>query len=204
MTRKYAILLDGGFVITKLRKRLKRFPVADDVVNECNRIVEHPHLEKYELLRIYFYHAPPATDEVTNPIDNSLLKLGESELSRNSRQLLDTLEMKPNFALRLGETVSMGWRLGEKALKSLSASKREFQPKDFVPDIKQKGVDLRIGLDIARLSLRQIVDIIVVITGDSDMIPAFKFARREGIRMYLDHLGHGVRRELKAHADIIF
>ncbi len=52
-----------------------------------------------------------------------------------------------------------------------------------MPKIEQKGVDLRIGLDIARLSLRRMVDIIVVVTGDSDMVPAFKFARREGIRV---------------------
>ncbi len=111
--------------------------------------------------------------------------------------------MKPNFSLRLGEAVPMGWRLGDRALKSLSKTTRKIEPKDFVPDIKQKGVDLRIGLDIARLSLSHLVDVIVVVTGDSDMVPAFKFARREGLRIYLDHLEHGVRRELKAHADII-
>jgi len=72
-----------------------------------------------------------------------------------------------------------------------------------VPNVEQKGVDLRIGLDIARLALREMVEIIVVVTGDSDLVPAFRFARREGIRVYLDHLGHGVRRDLKAHADIV-
>ena len=70
-------------------------------------------------------------------------------------------------------------------------------------NIEQKGVDLRIGLDIARLALRQLVDTLVVVTGDSDMIPAFKFARSEGIRVFLDHLGGPVKRELKAHADLV-
>ncbi|MBN9305065.1 hypothetical protein [Devosia sp. 67-54] len=64
-------------------------------------------------------------------------------------------------------------------------------------------MDLRIGLDIARLSLRQLVRVLVVVTGDSDMIPAFKFARREGVRVYLDHMGHGVKRDLKAHTDLV-
>jgi hypothetical protein len=36
------------------------------------------------------------------------------------------------------------------------------------------------------------------------MIPAFKFARREGVRVYLDHMGHGVKRDLKVHTDLIF
>ena len=59
------------------------------------------------------------------------------------------------------------------------------------------------GLDIARLSLRGLVSVIVIATGDSDLVPAFKFARREGVRVYLDHMGLNVRRELKAHADLV-
>jgi len=38
--------------------------------------------------------------------------------------------------------------------------------------------------------------------GDSDLVSAMKFARREGLRVYLDTLGsHHVRPELKVHAD---
>ncbi|MEP7224437.1 MAG: NYN domain-containing protein [Actinomycetota bacterium] len=67
----------------------------------------------------------------------------------------------------------------------------------------QKGVDLRIGLDVALLSLRRIVDTIVLATGDSDFIPALKFARREGLRVYLDTMGAPVRPELVEHADFV-
>ena len=56
---------------------------------------------------------------------------------------------------------------------------------------------------LARLALRSVVSAVVVVTGDSDLVPAFKFARREGIRVYLDNMGHGVKRELKVHADLI-
>lgn len=48
---------------------------------------------------------------------------------------------------------------------------------DLVPDIKQKEVDLRIGLDIARLAMKNTVDSIVVVAGDSDLVPVFKFAQ---------------------------
>jgi len=47
------------------------------------------------------------------------------------------------------------------------------------------------------------VSVILVVTGDSDLVPAFRFARREGLRVYLDTLGHGVRRDLKAHTDLV-
>lgn len=70
-----------------------------------------------------------------------------------------------------------------------------------MPNVEQKGVDLRIGLDIAKLALQRLVDIVVVVTGDSDLIPAFKFARREGLQVYLCHFDHGVRRDLKVHTD---
>jgi uncharacterized LabA/DUF88 family protein len=85
----------------------------------------------------------------------------------------------------------------------MAAQARPLQEDDVELHLEQKGVDLRLGLDIARLALRQLVDTLVVVTGDSDMIPAFKFARREGLRVLLDHLGGPIRRELRAHADLV-
>ena len=203
MKPKYAILLDGGFVTKVLGKKLKKFPTADDIVAECDRIAALPVLSDHDLLRIYFYDAPPATGVLTNPIDQQRLNLANTPIHAQHSSLLDTLELRSNFALRLGETLVRSWRLGNSAFKDMVKTPRQPTAHDFVPDIEQKGVDLRIGLDIARLSLKEMVDIIVIATGDSDLVPAFKFARREGVRIYLDHLGLNVRRELKAHADIV-
>ncbi len=203
MTSKYAILLDGGFVTKKLQVRLKRFPNAADIVQECARVSGSPHLLNRDLLRIYFYDAMPAKDKLSNPIDGTQLELAATQEFRDHVSLLDSLELQPNFAVRKGELVVHGWKLGSKAFKSMTQSPRIPTAKDMVPDLEQKGVDLRIGLDIARLSLKEMVDIIVVVTGDSDLVPAFRFARREGVRVILDHMGHGVRRDLKAHADIV-
>ena len=47
-------------------------------------------------------------------------------------------------------------------------------PTDLFPEIDQKGVDLKIGMDIACMAIRQTVDTIVMITGDSDLVPALK------------------------------
>ena len=155
------------------------------------------------MLRIYYYDAPPASNNVTNPLDHSVMELGKTTIYTQANQLLSILELKPNFALRLGEAVTQGWKLGDSALLSLVTTPRNLTGRDLVPNIKQKGVDLRIGLDIARLALRHLVDVIVVITGDSDLVPAFKFARREGIRVYLHNMRHGVHRDLKAHVDLV-
>lgn len=73
-----------------------------------------------------------------------------------------------------------------------------------MPDVEQKGVDLRIGLDVAMLAFRRIVDIVVLVSGDSDLVPAMKLARREGLRVYLDPMGSRVRPSMTEHADFVF
>ena len=203
MDHKFSILLDGGFVTKLLSKRLGHFPGVTDIEAECTRIKTHAALQGYTLLRIYFYDATPATGKMKNPVDGSALNLGTTKTHSEHTSLLQSLEMRPDFAIRKGETVVHGWELGYLAMKSMTKKPRKPTAKDFVPNIEQKGVDLRIGLDIARMALRTLVDVIVVVTGDSDFVPAFKFARREGIRIYLDHMGHGVKRELKVHTDLI-
>jgi uncharacterized LabA/DUF88 family protein len=200
---RFAILLDGAFVIKKLQRALRCFPEAADIEAVCEQIKAHPTLADFALLRVYFYHAPPAKDTLVNPLDHARLNLATTPIYVRHESLIDRLELRPDFALRLGETVTHEWRLGTSAMKSLTRSPRPIQSSDLVPNISQKGVDLRIGLDIARLALREMVSTIVVVTGDSDLIPAFKFARREGIRLYLAHLAHGVSRELKAHTDLL-
>jgi uncharacterized LabA/DUF88 family protein len=203
MSGKYAVLIDGGFIKKKLQERHKHFPTVSEIQTEVDRIKTHDLLKAFSLLRVYFCDAPPASGIITNPLDGRRIDHSATSNHASNTSLQQTLEMQPDFALRSGETAVHGWSLGNMAFKSLLKKPRPLVSRDLVPDIEQKGVDLRIGLDIARLSLRQLVDIIVVVTGDSDMVPAFKFARREGIRVYLDHMGHGVRRELKAHVDVL-
>jgi len=200
---KFAILIDGGFLTKALAVKIKKFPEATDVEAECQRIRKHPDLASLDLLRIYFYDSPPASGTLKNPIDGSVLDLGSSPIFIRNEKFLNEIELLPNFALRRGELIARGWKIGNAALKTLLKKPAAPTAKDLVPNIQQKGVDLRLGLDIARIALRQTAQVVVVVTGDSDLIPAFKFARREGIRIYLDNLGMPIRRELRVHADIV-
>ncbi|HEX5135832.1 MAG TPA: NYN domain-containing protein, partial [Planctomycetota bacterium] len=154
-------------------------------------------------LRIHYYDAPPAIGRVTNPLDGTTINLRRSTTFTRMTSLHDEIESAPDFAVRRGEVVARGWKLKDGALRAIAKKRRPIQAADLLPDLRQKGVDLRMGLDIARLSLRRLVDVIVVVTGDSDLVPAFRFARREGIRIYLDHLGAPVMRDLKAHTDLV-
>ena len=140
---------------------------------------------------------------VKNPIDGSITDFSTVASSKRARALTDTLELRPNFAVRRGLVNDAGWKLGSAALDNLAKAPRAITARDLLPDLRQKGVDMRIGLDIAFISLRKVADVLVLVTGDSDFVPAMKFARREGMRVYLEHMGHGVLRSLKAHADIV-
>lgn len=201
---RYALLVDGAFVCKRLYRRLgNRHPTAHDILAECQRIRSHAAMQHGALLRIHYYDAPPAAGQLKNPVSGKVLNLGQSGTFARMASIHDTLELSPDFALRRGEVAVRGWRLKEHALRQVLRTRRAIRPNDVRPDLRQKGVDLRMGLDIARLSLRRLVDVIVVVTGDSDLVPAFRFARREGIRVYLDHLGAPVMRDLKAHTDLV-
>lgn len=201
----YAILLDGGFLTKKLYGKHKRYATADDVMAECDRLRALPDVADYELLRIYYYDAPPSSEALTRPVSKTQLKLATTDRFKHSQSLYDHLVLKPHFALRMGETQLSPnkWRIKPRSSKSLLSQPRALTDEDFELDLSQKGVDLRIGLDMARLALRAAVRAIVVVTGDSDFVPAFKFVRREGVKVILDPLGHNVRVDLKAHADVV-
>ena len=203
MPNKAAILFDGGFVKKKLTSSLGKFPTSKDVLDTLSAIRAKPRLNSTELFRVYWYDAPPFEGKARNPLDKSEIDFSVTSQARQNRALIDTLELQPDFAVRRGVLLHSGWKLGRAALASLAQASRPLTAKDLVPDMEQKGVDLRIGLDIALLSLKRIVDIAVLVTGDSDFVPVMKFARMEGVKVYLETLGHPVRRELKAHADFV-
>jgi len=66
---------------------------------------------------------------------------------------------------------------------------------------RQKGVDMRIGLDIASITLKKQADTMILVTGDSDFVPAAKLARREGVEFLLDPLWQRVSDQLYEHVD---
>ena len=72
---------------------------------------------------------------------------------------------------------------------------------DVMLDVKQKGVDMRIGLDISSITLKKQADKIVLFSGDSDFVPAAKLARREGIDFILDPMWNHIPPDLLEHID---
>ena len=60
---------------------------------------------------------------------------------------------------------------------------------------------MRIGLDIASLTLKKLASTIVLVAGDADFVPAAKLARREGLQFILDPLWQNISPDLFEHID---
>ena len=67
--------------------------------------------------------------------------------------------------------------------------------------LSQKAVDMKVGLDIATLAFKERVDQIILIAGDSDFVPAAKFARKEGVDFILDPMMNNIDPSLHEHID---
>lgn len=63
---------------------------------------------------------------------------------------------------------------------------------------------MRIGIDVATLAYKKLVDRILLISGDTDMVPAIKLARREGLQVVLAEVpGRRLNAELIEDSDFV-
>ncbi len=215
MTLRVAILVDSAFY----QKRAKAlFGVksgqdrADELYEYCKR-----HLRKRDsavgadeekfLYRIFVYDCHPSEKTIMHPLTQKSVWLKKTGLYTWTNDFHSALASKRKVALRMGELLesSAGYILNADATKKLCRKEitvEDLTENDFHLDIQQKGVDMKIGLDIAALSYKRLVDQIILIAGDSDFIPAAKHARREGIDFVLDPMWHNaIKPSLNEHID---
>ncbi|MGN1158220.1 MAG: NYN domain-containing protein [Agathobacter sp.] len=205
---KTAILVDGGFY----RRRAyvaygDKTPAerADELYEYCKRHLKM-HGEKSELYRIFYYDCPPMATQVYHPLTKKNVNFAKSATYAWSTDFFDELKKKRKVALRMGELSEQHahYSLKSNVLNKLlrgEISTADLKESDFLFNVDQKGVDMRIGLDIASLSYKKQVDQIVLISGDSDFVSAAKLARREGIDFILDALHTNIKPNLFEHID---
>lgn len=200
MNTCYAVLIDGGFAKRKLGTAPN--PATAETFDELvKRIAGSPELAASRLHRVYYYDSMPLESSAEKPLEGGSLEFGKQEIVGRSKKLFSMLSRLPMFAVRLGELSFNGWTVNYKKLARAQGKQLAISADDLKPAITQKGVDMRIGMDIAALSLKKQVQIIVLVTGDSDFVPCMKFARREGTQLYLVHLGHRVKDSMYEHSD---
>jgi len=210
METKTAILVDGGFY--KLRSNAlfgRKLPTerADELQHYCAlHIQDGGAYEKRSLYRIFYYDCPPLNAAVFHPWLKRNIYLGKSDLYAWTNTFFEALKKKRKFALRLGRlaNVGLGYRLASDVIKRLCDGRTTVDmltESDFSLETEQKGVDMRIGLDIAHLAYKRLVTQIILISGDSDFVPAAKLARREGIDFILDPMQSHIADDLMEHVD---
>lgn len=206
---KTAILIDGGFY----RKRANylfgtKSPSdrADELIEYCHRHLKSKTSGERELYRIFYYDCPPSEKVIYNPLTQKSVNLKKSDQYRWTTDFFNELATKRKVAIRKGELLesNAGYELKPDSLKKLLSKEitvDDLTQDDLILDIQQKGVDMRIGLDIAALAGKKLADQIILIAGDSDFVPAAKHARREGIDFILDPMWQNIKDNLNLHID---
>ena len=218
---KVAILIDGGYFLKRLPSVRRDIDASDPrkvagavrqlVSGHLNQLNEiHRASNSYSLLyRCFYYDALPYLNKGHTPITKRGIDFAKSDMALFRNDLFDALRTQRNFALRLGEVKKprgSSWVLkpdSQKRLLSGEIDVKGLADADFVPDLHQKGVDMRIGLDIASITLKRQADTIVLVSGDSDFVSAAKLARREGVVFVLDPLWYSVSSDLLEHIDVL-
>ncbi len=212
-----AILIDGGYFLKRLPTVCPSVDSRDpEAVARAmrrligahlwarNRIEKRPH-DRALLYRSFYYDAKPYLKKEHLPISGKSIDYARTDEARFRLRLFECLRRMSQMAVRLGEVRrERGWVLKEQVQKRLLKGEMAIQDlsdSDFSLGLRQKAVDMRIGTDIASLTLKQQIDTIVLVAGDADFVPASKLARREGVRIVLDPLWRNVAPELFEHID---
>lgn len=114
-----------------------------------------------DLLRAYYYHCLPW--QSPQPTQQ------ESQRFANMQKFLAAIDRTPRYMVRQGKLAVRGAR------------------PDGSQIFEQKQVDILLATDIVLLSAKRQVGEIIIVSGDSDFLPAVKIARDEGVVVRLAH-----------------
>lgn len=170
-------------------------------------IVYWPVSSKIEaFIEFFYYDCPPSDTTIYHPLLNKNINLKNSEEYEWMTNFLNEMRRLRKVALRLGRLNDgeTQFQLKYTVLKKICCGKismDDLSENDFQLMIKQKGVDMRIGVDISSLSFKKQVQQIILVAGDSDFVPASKQARREGVDFILDPMQAHIHNDLFEHID---
>jgi len=205
-----AVMVDAGFYLKQAQRIFGKQTPADAAKRLHRLALDHLNGDNgrrtSRLYRIFVYDAPPAAWKGHTPVGKQSIDLTRSPTAQWRHAFHESLRGLRKVALRMGEvpTSQVRWQLKPDVLKDITNGKKPWAgvtDDDFRLDLRQKGVDMRLGLDIASLAYKHQVNQIVLISGDADFVPAAKLARREGIDFILDPMWSTIRPGLYEHID---
>ena len=129
-----------------------------------------------QLVRTYYYNCPLPPDHPEDERDKQ-------------QKFLGALAHVPYLEVRLG-------RLSKKQATCPNCQK-PFQR------FAEKGVDMRIGVDMLSLASKNLIDVAVLVSGDADLAEAVKAVKELGKHVELAALPAGRSYELVQAADVV-
>jgi len=187
MASKIVILIDGGYLRVKAIKAGKTYNPAF-----IERFSQKCKTQDEDIFRVLYYDCAPYAGTVSLPVS------GNTYTFAGSDAWLSELARKDLFAVRRGVLKFRGYKPKQTPVNPVGPP----TDADFDPDFEQKGVDMRMGLDIATYSANRCIDRIVLVTNDTDCVPAMKHGRKSGLQTVIVELPNGKPApELLMHAD---
>jgi len=167
---KIAVLIDGGFLRVEAKKANKLYnpDYIEQFALACRAKEE-------SLFRILYYDCALYNGTVKLPVS------GLPYTFQSSDAWLHELSHKNLFAVRRGVLKFRGY----KPNKTPVTNPTQLTDADFKADFEQKGVDMRIGLDIAAYAANRAIERIILVSNDTDCVPALKYGRRSGLQTVL-------------------
>lgn len=141
-----------------------------------------------------------------HPITGKTVNFKKTSQHQFRTKLLNELKSQRKIALRLGflKNSSKQWDIKSQYTKDIISNTlriSDLNETHLEYPLKQKAVDMKLGLDIATLAYKDQVEQMILIAGDSDFVPTAKFARREGVDVILDPMLNNVDPSLLEHID---
>ena len=193
MKKKTYILIDGGAIRHFLRARRLHHRGEEGASNYEKIALRATRGDEEDLQKILYYDAGLYEGPATLPISRKKTQFSPKD------KTLEILGRKNLFAVRRGNLKIHGW-----LRKDDRKNFEDLTDDDYRPNFVQKGVDMRIGLDMAILAERRLIDRLILITGDTDMIPAMKHCRTQAIQIVLFVFPEmGISHEMRQHSDIV-
>lgn len=157
-----AIFIDGGYLDNISRDE---YHVRADIAKlgeEIRKVVSNKLRDNIDILRMFYYDCLPYQSRIPTS--------EEAERFSKKRKYFYSIGRLPRVEVREGR------------LKFCGIDKQTGKP-----IFQQKRVDLQLGLDFALLSGKRAIAHAAIVSGDSDLLPAFEIAKEEGILVWLFH-----------------
>ena len=154
------IFVDGGYV-TKVSVAFQIWVDIGRLGAKIRERIAENTFEPLDVVRTYYYDCLPYQSDPPTA--------QEAQRFSQKRRFFAALQHLPRCTVREGRLMYRG------------------QDAHGEPIFQQKRVDLMIGLDFALLAAKHQITHAAVVTGDSDLLPAFEVAQREGVVVCLVH-----------------